>query len=95
MKRINSNVKNSQYYIQVIQELKEQCNGRNEEFCYDVNQTRQKFKCCVTLCRNAVMKVKTASGIKRFQEDKGTRKLVWKVAPSNKFHGELSATAIH
>ena len=64
------NVKNSQYYVQAIQELKERCNERNEEFCFDVTQTRQKFKRCVTLCRNAVMKVKTASGIKRFQEDK-------------------------
>ena len=64
------NVKNSQYYVQVIQELKERCNERNEDFCFDVTQTRQKFKRCVTLCRNAVMKVKTASGIKRFQEDK-------------------------
>ena len=35
-----------------------------------MKQTRQKFKRCVTLCRNAVMKVKTASGIKRFREDK-------------------------
>ena len=64
------NVKNSQYYVQVIQELKERCNERNEDFCFDVTQTREKFKRCVTLCRNAVMKVKTASGIKRFQEDK-------------------------
>ena len=64
------NVKNSQYYVQVIQELKERCNERNEDFCFDVTQTREKFKRCVTLCRNAVMKVKPASGIKRFQEDK-------------------------
>ena len=64
------NVKNSQYYVQVIQELKERRNERNEDFCFDVTQTRQKFKRCVNLCRNAVMKVKTASGIKRFQEDK-------------------------
>lgn len=64
------NVKNSQYYDQVIQEIKQRCEERNEEFLFDVKQTRQKFKRCVTICRNAVMKVKTASGIKRFQEDK-------------------------
>ena len=40
------NVKNSQYYVQVIQELKEHCNERNEDFCFDVTQTRQKFKRC-------------------------------------------------
>ena len=50
--------------------MKERCNERSEDFCFDVTQTRLKFKRCVTLCRNAVMKVKTASGIKRFQEDK-------------------------
>ena len=61
---------NSQYYDQVIQELKERCNERNEDFFFDLTQTRQKFKRCVTLCRNAMMKVKTASRIKRFQEDK-------------------------
>ena len=31
---------------------------------------RHDNKRCVTMCRNAVMKVKTSSGIRRFQEDK-------------------------
>ena len=64
------NVKNSQYYAQVIVELKERCSSREEEYTFDINKTRQKFKRCVTICRNASMKIKTASGIKRFQESK-------------------------
>lgn len=64
------NVKNGQYYDKVIGELKERCNERGEEFPFNVAQTRQKFKRCINICRDAVMKVKTSSGIKRFQEDK-------------------------
>ena len=43
---------------------------RGEEYTFSVKQTRQKFKRCITLCRDAVMKIKTASGIKRSQEEK-------------------------
>ena len=64
------NVKNGQYYTKVIEELKERCKERKEDCTFNVAQTRQKFKRCVTICRNAVMKVKTSSGIKRFQENK-------------------------
>lgn len=64
------NVKNSQYYSQVIEEIKRRCAERGEEFKFNVHQTRQKFKRCVSMCRSAAMKIKTASGIKRFQEDK-------------------------
>ena len=41
-----------------------------DEFPFYVVQTRQKFKHCINVCRDAVMKVKTSSGIKRSQEDK-------------------------
>ena len=44
---------------------------RNEEFTYDVAQTREKFKRCISHCNEAALTMKTASGIKRFQEDKG------------------------
>lgn len=64
------NVKNSQYYLKVIEEMKKRCSERGEEYTFSVTQTRQKFKRCITLCRDAVMKIKTASGIKRFQEEK-------------------------
>ena len=64
------NVKNGQHYSKVNAEIKEKCKVRDEQYVFNVAQTRQKFKRCITMCRNAVMKVKTSSGIRRFQEDK-------------------------
>ena len=42
--------------------------GKN--FPVNVEQIRQKFKPCINICRDAVMKVKTPSGIKHSQQDK-------------------------
>ena len=39
-------------------------------FEYHVKQTREKFKRCIGICKDAAIKIKTASGITRFQEDK-------------------------
>ena len=64
------NINNGQHYSKVIAEIKERWKVREEQYVFNVAQTRQKFKRCVTMCRNAVMKVKTSSGIRRFQEDK-------------------------
>ena len=64
------NSKNSEYYEKVIKELKEQCQARDQVFEYDLKQTRGKFKRCIGICKDASMKIKTASGITRFQEDK-------------------------
>ena len=64
------NIKNSQYHNKVIEELKERCSERGEKLPFNVEQTRQKFKPCINICRDAVMKVKTSSGIKHFQQDK-------------------------
>ena len=64
------NVKNSCYYEKVIEEIKERCKEREEEFTFDITQTRAKFKRCVSSCREAALKIKTSSGIKRFQEEK-------------------------
>ena len=69
-KLLLTNVKNGHYYEKVVEELAKRCKERNEDFPFDIKQTRDKFKRCVATCRNAVMKVKTSSGIKRFQEDK-------------------------
>ena len=57
------NSKNSQYYQQVMDELKDRCKQRDRIFTYDLNQTRQKIKRCVSICRKAALKIKTASGI--------------------------------
>ena len=64
------NVKNGQYYGKVIEELKERCSERGEKFPFNVTKTPQKFKRCINICRDAVMKVKTSSGMKHFQQDK-------------------------
>ena len=64
------NVKNSEYYNKAILEVKERCKERNVVFSYDLKQTRDKFKRCVSSCREAALKIKTASGITRFQEEK-------------------------
>ena len=47
-------------------ELKE----RRGDIAFNVTQTRTKIKRCVKICRDTLMKVKTASGIERFQDDK-------------------------
>jgi len=36
-----------------------------------VNQLRAKFKKCVSNCKQAALTIRTATGIKRFQEDRG------------------------
>ena len=46
------NVKSSQQFAEVIVELKERCSSREKEYTFDMNKTRQKFKRCVTICRN-------------------------------------------
>ena len=51
------NVKNSEYYYLVILELQERCLERNYDFNYDVKQTRDKFKRCVSSCREAALKL--------------------------------------
>lgn len=41
------------------------------EFTFTIGQLRSKFKNCVAESKKAALTVKTASGIKRFQDDKG------------------------
>ena len=69
-KLLLTNVKNSDYYNLVISELSQRCGQRNASFEYDIKQTREKFKRCINVCREAALKIKTSSGIKRFQEEK-------------------------
>ena len=64
------NAKNSQYMDCVVKELQDRCVDRGEVFPFDTNQTRQKFRRCVVACTAAALKIKTSSGIKRFQESK-------------------------
>ena len=55
------NSKNSEYYEKVIEELKERCQACNEVSEYDAKQTREKFKGCIGICKDAAVKIKTVS----------------------------------
>ena len=57
-------------YEKIIQELKLRCEERNEQFIYNVGQTWEKFKRCIAMSKEAVLTMKTASEIKRFQDKK-------------------------
>ena len=43
--------KNGEYYAKIVEELKRRCEERNEEFTYDIAQTREKFKRCISHCK--------------------------------------------
>ena len=64
------NTKNGHYMDCVVKGLKGRCDDWGEEFPFDMNQTRQNFRRFVVTCRVAALKIKTSSGIKRFQESK-------------------------
>ena len=73
-KLIFTNTKNQQnglIYEKISTELKERCKNRGEIINFSVVQLRNKFKKCVSECKHVAMTIKTATGIKRFQEDKG------------------------
>ncbi|XP_028417144.1 uncharacterized protein LOC114541418, partial [Dendronephthya gigantea] len=73
-KLIFTNTKNQNngiIYEKVLTELKKRANARGEEITFTVQQLRTKFKRCVSDCKQAAMKIKTATGIQRFQDEKG------------------------
>ena len=61
------NIKNGIYFEKVFDELKIRYNSRGTEYTYHVAKTLTKLKRCISICRNTLLKAKTASGIKRFQ----------------------------
>ena len=54
-----------------MKEVKARASARGEHFDFSANQLRSKFKKCVSLCKQAALTQKSATGIKRFQEDQG------------------------
>ena len=50
--------------------MKKRCKTREEDFLFNISQTREKFKRCINICREAAMKIKTKSGIQRIREEK-------------------------
>ena len=45
--------------------------ARGKEFKFSINQLRTKFKKCVSDRKQQALTIRTATGIKRFQEDRG------------------------
>ena len=63
--------RNGEIYENILKELNKRCAKRGEKVPFTVQQLRSKFKKCVGTCKQAALTIKSASGIKRFQEDKG------------------------
>ena len=53
-----------------MKEMSARCQKRNEPFGFTLDQTRNKFKKLMSICKNAFLTIKTASSIKRFQDEK-------------------------
>ena len=64
------NQKNAEIYGKVLKELKSRALARNETVTFNVVQLRNNFKKVVAECKKAALVMKTARGIKRFQEEK-------------------------
>ena len=67
----NRNQKNSEIYESILDKMKACANERNEAVEFSCMQIRNKFKKVVSECKRAAMLMKSASGIQRFQEERG------------------------
>ena len=72
-KLIFTNTK-GEIYGQIRLEIQERAAKRNSKFMFSISQMRTKFKKCISECKNAAMTIKTATGIKRFQDSQGYEK---------------------
>ena len=54
----------------MLKELKSRAGGKGNSVPFTVAQVRTKFKKCISECKKAALKIKTATGVKRFQDDK-------------------------
>ena len=61
--------RNGEIYAEVWSELKKRAAARGKEF--SVKQLRTKFKKYVSDCKQEALTIRTATGIKRFQENRG------------------------
>ena len=61
--------KNGQIYAAILDQLKVRWKARNENIQFTVPQLRSKFKKLISECKRVALTIKTASGIKRFQEE--------------------------
>ena len=63
--------RNGELYGKIKLELEQRCAARGECVSISVDQLRSKFKKCVGECKRVALTIKTATGIKRFVDDKG------------------------
>ena len=64
------NQKNGEIYAQILVTPKEPASERGEEVPFTYIQLRTKFKKAIAECKKAALTIKTATGIKRFIEEK-------------------------
>ena len=64
------NQQNGKLYESILKELKRRGLERGEQITFSPSQLRTKFKKCVQECKKAALTIKTATGIKRFQDSK-------------------------
>lgn len=65
------NARNLDIYKKIVDELIERVDERGGKFNFDEVQTRNKFKKLVGDCKRVALTEKTATGINRFQDEKG------------------------
>ena len=65
------NQRNGVIYESVLQELKGRCLPREENVPFNIGQMRTKLKKLVSECKKVAMTMKTATGVKRFIDEKG------------------------
>lgn len=65
------NQKNGAIYATILKEIEKRAVERNETVPFTAVQLRTKFKKLVAECKKAALTIKTATGIKRFQDEKG------------------------
>ena len=61
---------NAEVYRNIVKDMNSRCQERGKTFTLSVCQTRNKFKKLMSIGKSALLTMKTASGIKRFQDDK-------------------------
>ena len=65
------NCRNAEMYMKVLKKLRERAAERDENVPFTEVQLRTRFEKAVSDCKKAALTMKSASGIKRFQEEKG------------------------
>ena len=66
----SKNTRNNEVYVQVLKEVEKRYTG-SSSFPFSTGQMRTKFKRCVAECKKLALTIKTATGVKRIQEDRG------------------------